>query len=148
MTHNLDKPVLEVLHAALKRWGGSFFKSKCPACGDGLLMVRRDNVTLVLQEFDNCVACGQQVRYLDIKEMRDRERLPRTITTEGSTIIETFEDGTKHYKHKQRQNSKHPEPDWDSPDCWCGCGDEKPVDKEQCWICESLKPDQGGTDDP
>lgn len=24
---------------------------------------------------------------------------------------------------------------------FCGCGDEKPFDKELCWICESLKDD-------
>ena len=71
---NLNKPVIEVRHADLKRYGDYMYRSECPLCG-GLLLVGRCSETFVLQEYDRCVRCGQKFRYLDIKEMRQKEGL-------------------------------------------------------------------------
>ncbi|MFX1297439.1 MAG: hypothetical protein ACFFD2_21625 [Promethearchaeota archaeon] len=67
---NVEKPVIEVKHSDLKRASeDSFFKSKCTACEDGVLLIyREDNGRL--QEFDRCINCGQLFRYLDIKDLR------------------------------------------------------------------------------
>jgi hypothetical protein len=63
---NGDKPVIRVMHSALKRSGWSDFRSWCPvkACG-GQLMVRRDQETLRIRREDACIRCGQRVFYLD-----------------------------------------------------------------------------------
>jgi hypothetical protein len=72
---NLSNPVLEVQHAALKRWSEeSMYKSVCPVCPDGLLLVGRELKTFCLSELDRCVVCGQLIRYLDIETLRQRER--------------------------------------------------------------------------
>lgn len=65
---NLDKPPLHVRHSELKRWCAerSHFRSECPVCPDGLLMVGRESGTLNLLRYDNCITCGQRVVYLDL----------------------------------------------------------------------------------
>jgi len=70
MIINADAPVKEVRHADLQRESdNSLFKSKCPACKDGVLLIyREDNGRL--REFDRCIACGQAVRYTDIDDLR------------------------------------------------------------------------------
>jgi hypothetical protein len=69
---NLRAPVKRVLHSTLKRYEPqSAYKSDCPACPDGLLLVRR--VMGVLQREDYCLCCGQPVYYLD--ETINGERL-------------------------------------------------------------------------
>jgi len=70
---NMDEPVRDVRHSDLKRYGDSVFKSVCPACSDGILLVYRDQQTFKLQEGDRCVACGQAFRYTDIDEIRSME---------------------------------------------------------------------------
>jgi hypothetical protein len=72
---NLDKPVLEIKHADLSSWDDSLYERKCPVCDDGLLLVRRNFNTLVLEEYDMCVACGQRVRYLNISLMQKKESI-------------------------------------------------------------------------
>lgn len=63
---NLEAPVQRVFHSSLVRFDHeSAYKSLCPTCKDGILLVRRDNG--VLQRNDICVLCGQQVYYLDDK---------------------------------------------------------------------------------
>ena len=71
---NLNEPIIEIKHADLERYGDYMYRSVCPKCG-GLLLVGRDSDTFVLQEYDRCVLCGQQYRYLDITEMRKKEGL-------------------------------------------------------------------------
>lgn len=76
---NIDAPVLEVQHADLPRWSEeSVYRTICPVCNEGLLLVSREDKTFVLSEFDRCILCGQQVRYLDIEALRQRERGPTT----------------------------------------------------------------------
>jgi len=73
MSNNLELPVREVNHADLQRWSSeSPFKSKCPACDEGVLLMTRDTHGR-LSEHDRCIGCGQLFRYLDIAEFRKIE---------------------------------------------------------------------------
>ena len=63
---NVNAPAIRVSHTKLERWSEeSDFKSKCPACEKGLLLVMRDQVTFALINVDRCVSCGQTVIYTD-----------------------------------------------------------------------------------
>lgn len=63
---NFNKPVTEVLHSELTRYDeDSAYKSKCPFCSHGILLFRRNNQTYKLQRLDNCISCGQHVKYTD-----------------------------------------------------------------------------------
>jgi hypothetical protein len=63
---NLDKPVLHIRHTELKRASeDSFFRSMCPVCENGVLLVSREPKMLNLARFDICISCGQRVEYLD-----------------------------------------------------------------------------------
>jgi len=67
---NVDAPAIEVRHADLQRCSSeSPFKSKCPSCENGMLLLYR-GINGQLQEVDRCIACGQTVRYLDIADLR------------------------------------------------------------------------------
>ena len=70
---NMDAPLLEISHQELERYGDDMYKSFCPACQCGLLLVGRDQKTLYLKEYDRCTLCGQQVKYTDIEDLRRRE---------------------------------------------------------------------------
>ena len=72
---NIFASVIEVIHFRLNpaskepnKWA-----SECPICKEGELGVRRDPKTYLLQEYDNCLLCGQPVKYLDIEEMREND---------------------------------------------------------------------------
>ena len=67
---NFNAPILEIPHLELNRYGDSCYKSCCPVCKDGILLVGRDFKTLELEEFDRCISCGQRIKYLDIQQMR------------------------------------------------------------------------------
>lgn len=66
---NVEKEVLRVSHASLTRSDpeNSPFKSECPVCKDGVLLVRRDAKSLKLVRDDSCVLCGQRFHYVDEK---------------------------------------------------------------------------------
>lgn len=65
MPKNIDAEPLPVLHSKLTRWTeDSAFKSECPACEHGVLLVHRDD-NLKLKRDDRCISCGQRVHYLD-----------------------------------------------------------------------------------
>lgn len=71
---NTDKPIQEVEHEKLERYSEtSPYKSVCPVCKEGVLMMGRNLETLVLQEHDFCILCGQQFRYTDIDKLREAE---------------------------------------------------------------------------
>jgi hypothetical protein len=59
-----EDSTIEVLHSELKRSGTSIFRSYCPTCKEGLLLVRR-NADMKLSRYDHCVFCGQKVVYMD-----------------------------------------------------------------------------------
>jgi len=61
-------PPIEVRHRDLKRYGDSAFKSECPECNTGLLLVGRDATTFKLQKEDTCTYCSRKFIYTDIKE--------------------------------------------------------------------------------
>lgn len=67
--------VMDVRHAALSRVDDvSPYRSNCPVCEEGVLLVGRDPKCGRLLELDTCVACGQMFRYLDIEDMREQLR--------------------------------------------------------------------------
>ena len=63
---NVDKEPLRVLHSGLKRISSeSSFRSECPTCKSGFLLVGRDRNNFNLLRNDSCILCGQRVVYLD-----------------------------------------------------------------------------------
>jgi hypothetical protein len=74
---NLSTPPVHVRHSELERTDSSIYRSFCPVCKGGLLLVRRDPETIELMAEDNCIGCGQAFIYDDIEEMRKIDhRLP------------------------------------------------------------------------
>lgn len=70
---NLYNERMRVRHADLERSGDSAYRSKCPVCKEGVLLVMRDPETLTLVRYDFCALCGQPFEYLDIDELNQRE---------------------------------------------------------------------------
>ena len=70
--HKLDP--LVVKHSELTRVSDhSFYRSACPECEEGVLLVKRNPPpSLELQEDDHCIRCGRRFIYEDIKEMREK----------------------------------------------------------------------------
>jgi len=76
MRRNLNSPVVKIYHSKLKRVGDSYYKSECPFCDEGILLVRRElHNDFKLSAFDRCVCCAQQVEYLDVSKLRLEESL-------------------------------------------------------------------------
>ena len=84
---NYDAEEISVKHQDLTRYGDSIFKSVCPVCTTGILLMYRDQTHLQLLERDTCVSCGQHVRYTDIEEVRkiDNGRVPGRSTAISAT---------------------------------------------------------------
>ena len=71
---NLGKGVLLVEHYLLTPAGEpGQLKSVCPKCKMGTLACIRDPQTMELLPNDNCLLCGQWVRYTDIDRMREQD---------------------------------------------------------------------------
>lgn len=70
---NIEEPVMDIKHSELKRFSDSPYKSECPKCKKGLLLVGRDPMTLILQKSDYCVLCGQRFIYTDIDSLRRKD---------------------------------------------------------------------------
>lgn len=65
---NLRAEPLIVAHAKLVRLNDeSAYKSRCPACPKGMLLVARHPESFELLNLDHCVLCGQRVVYTDEK---------------------------------------------------------------------------------
>jgi hypothetical protein len=64
---NVRNPPIHVNHSELKRWGSgeSPYRSVCPVCETGPLLVCRDQTTFLLINVDRCLDCGQTVIYND-----------------------------------------------------------------------------------
>ena len=70
--HKLEPIVVK--HSELKRASEtSMYRSECPSCKDGVLLVCREQPSLRLAEEDYCIRCGRRFLYSDIHEMRTRE---------------------------------------------------------------------------
>jgi DNA-directed RNA polymerase subunit RPC12/RpoP len=63
---NFQNTPIKIKHAELKRMHNSKYKSECPACEKGILLMMR-NKDSTLSSKDNCTACGQPFIYTDIK---------------------------------------------------------------------------------
>ena len=74
--NNINKPEIKIAHSELERWDDGPYKSKCPACEDGILLVHRDENTLALQRHDRCISCGQQFFYTDSEIWKERFKVP------------------------------------------------------------------------
>ncbi len=63
---NIDAAPILVRHSLLDRASAeSAYRSVCPKCRHGVLLIRRDEQTYRLQRDDRCTSCGQAVRYAD-----------------------------------------------------------------------------------
>jgi len=67
--------VIDLRHANQEKVSDlSDWKVECPFCTEGLFLVQRNqNPPHQLLEYDNCIGCGQIVRWVDIDEMRQRD---------------------------------------------------------------------------
>ena len=66
LTGNCDirTPPIRVSHTALERYcEDSPYRSKCPSCEKGVLLVSRDPKTFALCNVDFCISCGPMVIY-------------------------------------------------------------------------------------
>jgi len=68
---NVARKIEKVKHSDLTRMDNSQFRSICPFCREGILLVQRDPNTLQLVKEDHCLLCGQRVIYSDIKKVKD-----------------------------------------------------------------------------
>jgi len=65
---NINNEIIQVLHSDLERISeASIFRSHCPKCGLGTLMVNRNDDGSI-SEYDRCLLCGQVFQYLDIEK--------------------------------------------------------------------------------
>ena len=76
MIDNRSKDPIKVLHSELERFSDSAYKSKCPACKTGILLIYRLQPKAIhetqpsgkehsLLRRDRCISCGQQFIYTD-----------------------------------------------------------------------------------
>jgi hypothetical protein len=75
---NIDKPIIKVRHSFLLRTGTeSLYRSQCPVCELGAMLVGRDTVGGNLVSKDRCILCAQEFEYVDIDEVEEQD--PDTI---------------------------------------------------------------------
>ena len=67
---NFAKEPLHINHADLKRSDSSFYRSVCPECAEGILLVRRDLESFELLAEDCCIVCARRFIYADIEDVR------------------------------------------------------------------------------
>jgi len=66
---NYREPTIYLMHADLERTDDSAYRSMCPVCGSGILLVmRNEDMTLSCEDF--CTECAQRFIYMDIKPGR------------------------------------------------------------------------------
>jgi len=71
MGGNMDKNAINVEWAKLKQTSvHTTYKSECPVCYSGMLLVCRNKETFELEARDRCLFCGQMFVYTDIEDMR------------------------------------------------------------------------------
>jgi len=58
---NTQNAPVRVDHKLLKRESSSPFRSECPVCNKGYLLVRREGICLLRE--DCCIRCGQRFIY-------------------------------------------------------------------------------------
>lgn len=66
---NITKAPIEVKWKELDRASDeSMYRSVCPVCIQGILLIRRNWQTGKLEKEDRCILCGQAVIYIDLDE--------------------------------------------------------------------------------
>ena len=66
---NYAKPPLKIKHSEIERTNSdTTYRSKCPECKTGALLMKRNQETLELLPDDVCVVCGRRFIYTDLKE--------------------------------------------------------------------------------
>ena len=62
---NINRKTIKVKHSELKRADrNSIYRSRCPACKEGVLLVQRDqDDNFALLNVDRCILCGQRFIY-------------------------------------------------------------------------------------
>lgn len=76
---NFHKPIVRILHANLQRVSDeSPYRSACPVCKHGMLLVYRDQSHFHLIREDRCTICGQGFFYADL--VINGEMLPMLTT--------------------------------------------------------------------
>ena len=73
MQNHLKEP-LHVTHSKLQRADASHYRSICPECREGVLLVGRDPKTFELVAEDGCILCTRRFVYDDIEELRTLEK--------------------------------------------------------------------------
>jgi hypothetical protein len=71
---NYLKEPCHVTHSKLQRADSSHYRSICPDCVKGVLLVGRDPKTFELLAEDNCILCARRFIYTDIEELRALEK--------------------------------------------------------------------------
>lgn len=66
---NLHNEPIRVKHSKLKRESDSPYRSECPACEGGILLMQRDQKTMKLLKEDRCILCGQLVIYEEMPNL-------------------------------------------------------------------------------
>lgn len=63
---NIHAPPIEVMHEGLRRLDDeSSYKSCCPVCAKGVMLLSRSLASRTLQRFERCTLCGQAFWYMD-----------------------------------------------------------------------------------
>ena len=71
---NINAEPIHVNHSELTRASEeSIYRSECPVCTIGFLLVKRNQETFRLESEDNCILCAQRVIYDDINDLRTVE---------------------------------------------------------------------------
>jgi len=84
---NLNKPPITVKHSELKRVSNSPYRSECPICKKGVLLMQRDQKTFKLLNKDRCILCGQLVIYEEINEIvKQQVEFPVKLTLKPEVI--------------------------------------------------------------
>lgn len=64
---NINKPAIILKHCDLEQtYYDSVYTCNCPACEHGLLSMRRNPTTFLLENIDRCSFCGQLFEYSDV----------------------------------------------------------------------------------
>lgn len=94
---NRAQPFKWVRHGELARSGDSTYRSKCPVCKEGLLLIARLN-NGDLNKLDSCIRCGQRFVYED--DTINGEKVVCPIPTTLEAAVEAL-DKILHAEDKQ-----------------------------------------------
>lgn len=106
---NVGKAPIEVYHCRLTRSGEGPYKSCCPCCPHGMLLIYRGQDYKLRRE-DRCVCCAQAFRYLD-EGVNDEKFLPAAPQTFDGALAVRLMHFMSAEGEAMRTVSKSPKPD-------------------------------------